>query len=301
MPKNIINRQFMDDAAVGYRALFRESLASMEMDWNKIAMQTSSNGSEETYGWLGSVPQVKKWLGERAIGKLTNFSYTIRNEKWTTDIGVGMDELEDDKTDIIRPRIVGLAEAAALHYEELIFGLLSDGFTLKAYDGKTFYATDHKDVGSKVAAQSNRTNAVLNADNFRTARAAMLNFKDNQGNPIRTRSTTMVVPPQLESMARSIVIADRDPAGATNVDAGTVGELIVSPFLKTTTEWHLLDTSRAIKPLILQVRTAPEFTALDDLNSDHVYKNDEALYGVKMRDNAGYSLWQLAYGSTGDA
>lgn len=61
--------------------------------------------------------------------------------------------------------------------------------------------------------------------------------------------------------------------------------------------WFLLDTSRAVRPLIWQEREDYEFQALDESTSRHVFVNDEFLYGVRARVNAGFGLWQLGFGS----
>jgi phage major head subunit gpT-like protein len=62
--------------------------------------------------------------------------------------------------------------------------------------------------------------------------------------------------------------------------------------------WFLLDTSRAVKPIIWQEREKYEFTALNRPDDQNVFLNDEYLFGVRARVNAGFGLWQLAYGST---
>ncbi|MCY1356904.1 Mu-like prophage major head subunit gpT [compost metagenome] len=62
--------------------------------------------------------------------------------------------------------------------------------------------------------------------------------------------------------------------------------------------WFLLDTTRAIKPIIFQERTKPELTSkTDPNNSDHVFNHDEYLHGVRYRCNAGLGFWQMAYAS----
>ena len=61
--------------------------------------------------------------------------------------------------------------------------------------------------------------------------------------------------------------------------------------------WYLLDTSRTIKPLIFQERMPYELQEMTDSSDSNVFKNDEFLYGVRARGNAGYGLWQLAFGS----
>jgi phage major head subunit gpT-like protein len=57
--------------------------------------------------------------------------------------------------------------------------------------------------------------------------------------------------------------------------------------------WYVMDLSRAIKPLVFQMRRAYNFRALMDLNSDRVFMEDKFLFGVDARVNAGPGLWQL--------
>lgn len=63
------------------------------------------------------------------------------------------------------------------------------------------------------------------------------------------------------------------------------------------TAWFLLDCSQAIKPLVYQERLPAKLDRIDADNEDRVFLKNEYLYGVRSRGNAGYGLWQLAYGS----
>ena len=63
------------------------------------------------------------------------------------------------------------------------------------------------------------------------------------------------------------------------------------------TAWYLLDTSRSIRPLIWQERETYEFQQVTRDEDDYVFRNDKYLYGVRARVNAGFGLWQLAFGS----
>ena len=63
------------------------------------------------------------------------------------------------------------------------------------------------------------------------------------------------------------------------------------------TPWYLLDTSRAVKPLIRQKRREYSFRSMNDLNDDRVFMRDEFAFGVDGRSNAGFGLPQLAYAS----
>lgn len=63
------------------------------------------------------------------------------------------------------------------------------------------------------------------------------------------------------------------------------------------TAWYLLDTSRVMKPVILQKRKNYNFVSMDKETDDNVFMRKEFIYGVDARLNAGYGLWQLAYAS----
>ena len=64
------------------------------------------------------------------------------------------------------------------------------------------------------------------------------------------------------------------------------------------TAWYLLDTSRAVRPIIFQEREPYELQALTNANTDHhVFSTDNFLYGIRARVAAGLGLWQLAYAS----
>ena len=62
--------------------------------------------------------------------------------------------------------------------------------------------------------------------------------------------------------------------------------------------WFLMDTTRGLKPLVYQTRRPFDFVAKTDARtSDRVFDRAEYVYGTDGRCNAGYGLWQLAFGS----
>jgi phage major head subunit gpT-like protein len=63
------------------------------------------------------------------------------------------------------------------------------------------------------------------------------------------------------------------------------------------TGWYLMDLSRPIKPIILQMRKTPQFVAMDKPDDENAFMRKKYRYGVDDRKNVGYGLWQLAYGS----
>ena len=61
--------------------------------------------------------------------------------------------------------------------------------------------------------------------------------------------------------------------------------------------WFLMDLSRPLKPIILQINKDPEFVAQDNPSDENVFMRKKFRYGVDDRKNVGFGLWQLAYGS----
>lgn len=61
--------------------------------------------------------------------------------------------------------------------------------------------------------------------------------------------------------------------------------------------WFLLDTSRAIKPMIYQERRRFDLVRLDKPEDPNVFLRKEYIYGVDGRSNVGFGLWQLAFAS----
>lgn len=61
--------------------------------------------------------------------------------------------------------------------------------------------------------------------------------------------------------------------------------------------WFLLDTSRALKPLIYQKRKDYKFTPLVKDDDPNVFWKKEYIYGVDARSNVGFGFWQMAFGS----
>lgn len=64
------------------------------------------------------------------------------------------------------------------------------------------------------------------------------------------------------------------------------------------TAWYLLDTTRAIKPIIYQSRKKfDRLVRKDQETDDNVFSRKEFIYGTDGRCNVGYGFWQMAYGS----
>jgi phage major head subunit gpT-like protein len=90
---------------------------------------------------------------------------------------------------------------------------------------------------------------------------------------------------------------DTDHPVYPNVDGTGTATTVSNLQAGTSTPWYLLDTSRALKPLIFQERTTPELEAMTATNDEGVFMRDEYRYGIRYRCNAGFGFWQMAYKS----
>lgn len=295
----IVNQQTLRSMYSSFNAIFNQSFEDVEPNYTKVAMEVPSAGSDENYAWLGQMPSMRKWVGDRVIQNLIAHSYVIKNEHFEMTISVDRDNIADDKIGIYKPIIQDLAESTKKHPDELVFTLLGDGFTKECYDGKPFFAADHPVYGKSGAVQNNKGTSKLAPSSYNEARTQIMLTKDDHGKSLKIVPDLLVVSPQNEAVAREILFADLI-AGTTNVNKNTCDLLVVPELADYPNQWCLLCTKRAIRPFVFQTREPAKFVSLDQDSDENVFMRKEYLYGVDARYNAGYGLWQLAYGSTGE-
>lgn len=126
-----------------FSGAFRGAFSQAAPMWGQVATLVPSTTSEQKYGWLGKITKFREWIGERQVQNLAVHDYAIKNKTFENTVGVGREEIEDDQYGIYTPVIQQLGQDAALHPDELVFGLLNAGFTTPCYDGQYFFDTDH--------------------------------------------------------------------------------------------------------------------------------------------------------------
>lgn len=292
----IINRQTLRAIYVSFNTIFNKAFSEAKTLYQRIATTTKSTTAAETYAWLGDIPGMREWIGDREINNLTASDYTIKNKSFELTIGVDRDAVEDDKLGLYTPSIQMLAQSAARHPDELVFALLADGFTAKCYDGKPFFSAQHPCGNEGLV--SNISHEELSLEAYIKARAAMMSCKNSKGKSLNVIPDLLVVPPALEAKAREILVADIIN-GTKNTMQGTAEVLVVPQLAGKDKAWFLLDTSRPLKPLIFQERKPAKFVSKTDETDDNVFMDKKFLYGADSRCNVGYGFWQMAYGSDG--
>lgn len=222
----LMNSSSLQTLNVGFNTAFKTGLGQAAPQWGSIATRVPSSTREEEYGWIGMLPNVREWLGPRHVHSLAAHGYAIKNKDYELTIAVRRNDIEDDNIGIYKPLFEEMGRAAGAHYDQIVYGLLKNGWETPCYDGQNFFDFDHP---------------VLNAD------------------------------------GATVSVA--------NTDGGT-GE-----------PWFLVDDSRPLKPVILQVRREFELIRKADPRDDSVFYEKEFVYGVDGRCNVGFGFWQFCWGS----
>jgi phage major head subunit gpT-like protein len=225
----LIKKNTLSALYVALKAQFNVGLAGAESQWRVVATEVPSNAASNQYDWLGELPQMREWIGDRVVKNVSQFSYTIRNKDFESTIAVKRNDVEDNQLGMYNTLAQELGRVAGEHPDELVFKLLASGFNTLCYDGQNFFDTDHP-----------------------------------------------------------VTNADGTVSSVSNYGGGALAP------------WFLIDDSRVLKPIIYQNRKAPNLVSKTDETDDNVFLRKEYLYGVDVRRNVGFGLWQLAYASKQD-
>lgn len=293
-------KQKLDLAFASYNTLFNRGIANAKTFYERVAMTVHSTGSEENYVWLQDFPNMREWIGERAVKELEESGYSIKNKDFEMTVKVPRKTIEDDKQGIYGPSMERMGEAAQQWPDSEVFPLLYEGFKRVCYDGVSFFNSAHP-VGANTV--SNTSKKPLSVDSYKEARALMMSLTSDSGNPLNIIPDLLVVPPQLEEAARRILKSDHITIGGvteTNPWKDSADYLVVPRLAAHPKKWFLLQTDGVLRPLIWQLRKEPDFQAITSPEAETVFNTNNYLFGSYGRGNSGYGFWQQAFGSTGE-
>lgn len=297
----------------GMKTNFMKAYEIAQKEHLQIATVIKSGKSSETYPWLGAVPKMNEWKDERIPQAMLEHNFTIANRDFEASIAVDRNAIEDEQYGQIDVRVKELATEAVRFFDELSFtlmgqgtatsgtaGTIYDGVTLSCYDSKAFFATDHTEGDS--GTQSNRGSTALGASALQVAITAMKKFKNDKGKPAHVRPNLLVVPNDLEWEAKELLNSQYYPEEGTttnklavNVLKGSLN-LLINDYLTDTDNWYLYDTTRVVKPMILQLRQDPRFASLVS-GTESSFMRKKLYFGVDWRGEILWGDWRTGYAS----
>ena len=298
----LINKAALVAVFTALKTTFNNAFTAAPSTWQKMAMEVPSNSGQNDYTWLSKSPKMRRWVGAKVVKALEAYKYVVVNEDFEATVEVDRNHIEDDQLGIYQPQAQMAGYSAAQLPDELVYEVVSGGFTKLCYDGQYFYDTDHPvgaaSVSNKITvALSNATLAAAQAS-YGAARTAMKKFKDEEGRSLNITPNVLLVGPALEDMARMLLTNDKLADDKPNPFKGTA-ELVVDGRIQSDTEWHLLDTTKPVKPFVYQPRKKPVFVSQTNPEAEDVFSLKKYKFGAEARAAAGYGFWQLAFGSTG--
>ncbi|MEG2173139.1 MAG: Mu-like prophage major head subunit gpT family protein [Desulfovibrionaceae bacterium] len=139
----IITNANLSNLFIAYNAAFKQGLGMAVSQYEKVSMTIPSGTSANIYPWLGNLPSMRKWVGDRIIKNLKAHDYTIKNEPFEVTVSVERDTIEDDQYGIYTPMFQDLGSQTVIHPNQLVFDQLKHGHERTCYDGQYFFDTDH--------------------------------------------------------------------------------------------------------------------------------------------------------------
>jgi len=304
----IVNKASAVAVEKAFRAVFTKALhgAGESVFWTNLATKFDTSAGELDLSWLANIPGMKELKGTAEIANLELVTWLLQNKEYHDTIAVKVKDIERDQLGVYTPRMELLGDAAARHPDELAAEALLAGFTTKGkdYTGKKFFDTGKKHFPSGKSTFDNVISDALADASFEEARTMLktqkIVFPDGSETKLKLgKDLCLIVGPVNESTGRQILSAERDAAGATNVNKDTA-KLEVWNELGDSTAWFLMDKGHPVKPLALSMEKAPSLASVTDPDDSHVLLKKEFLHQVYGRWTMGYFLPQLIVGSTGD-
>jgi phage major head subunit gpT-like protein len=275
---------------------FQSAFKAYQSKAGVLYTRLPSNTRTNTYGWMTQLPFMKEWIGERQLESIGSQAMSVTNKDYELTVVVKKNDLADDQMGIYGPMTEMVGQQAAAHPDRMVVAALKAGETTTGYDGQYIFDTDHpvdmNDAGK--GTQANLfTGMPLTAANYDTVRTAMRILKASNGEPLGVNPTHLIVPPQLEGKAKTIVAAEKDAAGATNTNFGTTTILVLDELADDATSWYLADLSKPLKPFIWQDREAAKFDQITEATSENVFMRKEFIFGTDLRGAAAAALFWL--------
>lgn len=271
----------------------------------RIATIVQSEGRDEEYGMMGTVPAVKEWLADRQFKSPRAAEFTIINKLFEVSERIEKTDIEDARLLKYGPRLQMLGQRMARHPDKLILGtLVVNAQTNLCLDGQFFFDTDHMwgDSGTQsnlITQTGTAVPALPTVTEFKAGLTAALNaimgFLDDQGELLADDVIVgngidiqlMVLCPlkyrdvAITAQAAGILINN----GATNIVTVTA-EVVATPRI-TGNYFDLYRTDTPFQPYIFQARRPiqRQMKGTDDQEFKDVKFMADARY------NAGYGAW----------
>lgn len=309
----------------GISAVLRQSMREANPIYTKFCDVRKSTGRDEEYALVGSVPGMRKWLGERDFAELTSAGFVITNEDFESSFAINRFDFDDDRIGIYDGLIAEHGDECAYHPDELLFEAINLGESKECWDGQFFYDTDHEwrdsgvqsnDLTHPAASGTTPTTSEFKAA-YNAAVLQMLGFKKdngkfwirpkaNSGTKIAIDNLVCRVPPALFEVATAafeqvtrIELDGSNFAGTSNIVISKP-EVVAIQYMGdgyengSDAKFDVDYLGGRLKPFIFQLRKPldQQVKGLEDIEGKWAKFMAEARYAV------GYGAWAYSVRTT---
>jgi phage major head subunit gpT-like protein len=279
-----------------FQARWNDAFQKTPSWYLRLATEVNSASRDERYSWMEGLPAMREWIGERYVNNVSARGHVVPNKDFELTVELDRNDIEDDRLGTFSSTIDFMGVQARRWPDQLLKKVMQAGISTTGWDGQYFWDTDHPvnfDNSAMGTYQNRYTGTSLTTANYAAMRAAMSSLVGPDGEMLNVVPTLLVVPPQLEGAANTI-IRSQVVGTNTNIWQNTAEVVMIPDLANEPTVWYLFDTSKPVKPFVFQFRKRPQFDRKDTRNDDEVFWRKKYTYGVDSRGNAGYALPFLA-------
>lgn len=270
---------------------------------DKLAMTIPVTTEILTLPWIGKLPTMREWIGDRVVNNALSKFYQITPKLFEDTQGLNKSKIDDDQWGLFATQILPMMAEQAKKWPDY---RIAD--TIRANglwsDGLAFFHASHPvnvDKSSLGTYANDYTSMPLTHDNYRLVRQAMMSQVGEDGKNLGIKPNLLIHPSNLEGDAMLILKAENIAPGSfglqtsqvgniTNISRNTAEPLWIPEFDADPNTWYLADTTRAIKPFVWALREAPSFAMRVDPRDPVVFDRNEYLFGARARGEAGFGF-----------
>jgi phage major head subunit gpT-like protein len=276
----IIGHEALSAVFTGLKAMWAEAVQTTNTEAIERTMaDVPSTAAGENYPVAMLLGDLEEVIDEVTITQIGAWVQNVPNRTFARIFEVRRNDIADDSIGIYRPSVRQLARRAVLYPLRLAAATLLAGFTTEWVDGQNVFDDAHPWPGGAGDTWDNLHEMALTADNFDTAYQAMETMVGPDGNSLGLTPDLLVCGPSNRSAAEGILEVQYLTDGGSNRRYKKCDLLVVSEF-GSSAAWFLMDTD-PVKPMVLQNREGPEFSAREDPDDRDAFYRE--VYGYKGR------------------
>lgn len=277
----IINKAALQGIQTSFKQLFLQTFEKAQpMDLTGIVEDFPMTTGRLELSWAAALGKMREWLGDRQVRDIVAGNYAVVPKHFEHTVGVDRDDIEDDNLGQYRAAITKITARGARFPDRMVADALTANPT--CWDGQALVDDSHPAFGP-YAAFDNKITTALTADAtgyaaIITALGMMAGFKDAEGENLGLSGKALVVPNELQYVARALVSSPYKIGTTSDYNELSHLKLVVLP-LGDTTNWYVVDTDAEVAPLIRGRRKELQF----EENETLAFRNRKLEFGIDGR------------------